>query len=438
MKADLAMAIREHRRGRLERAQRLYRKILSRQPGNADALHFLGVLLHQQGESDQAVRMIDRALRARPDYVDAHKNLGNVYLEAGQPDKAEACYRRALELDPVDADAWNNLCVALKSQQRFSEAAEAGSRAVSLHPQHLNAWFNLGNALKYSGQFDGAVNAYRRVIAVNRGFIPAHVELCHLLYRLERLSGPAEGFLKERIEAYRDWIALDADNPVPKFMLAACEGQTASRAPDAFVRQLFDGFANSFDQNLASLDYRVPRLVADRLPEAREGSLDVLDAGCGTGLCGPFLRPLARRLVGVDLSGGMLQKAVARRLYDELIEAELSAFLAAQSACFDIIVSADTIIYFGDLTAVIAGAAQALRPGGRLIFSLERLPEEAADGVVLTSSGRFAHSERYVRDVLVDAGMHVEACDHEVLRKESGQPIHGLLLDARKPVLADA
>ena len=32
----------------------------------------------------------------------------------------------------------------------------------------------------------------------------------------------------------------------------------------------------------------------------RAKQLDVLDAGCGTGLCGPLLAPYARRLVGVD------------------------------------------------------------------------------------------------------------------------------------------
>ena len=46
----------------------------------------------------------------------------------------------------------------------------------------------------------------------------------------------------------------------------------------------------------------------------------ILDAGCGTGLCGPLLKPWARRLVGVDLSGGMLEKARALQLYDEHIE----------------------------------------------------------------------------------------------------------------------
>ena len=36
--------------------------------------------------------------------------------------------------------------------------------------------------------------------------------------------------------------------------------------------------------------------------------LDVLDLGCGTGLCGPLLRPYARALAGVDLSPQMLER----------------------------------------------------------------------------------------------------------------------------------
>ena len=44
----------------------------------------------------------------------------------------------------------------------------------------------------------------------------------------------------------------------------------------------------------------------------RSGSWDVLDAGCGTGLCGPGLRGRAGRLVGVDLSPEMLKRAAGR------------------------------------------------------------------------------------------------------------------------------
>ena len=82
-------------------------------------------------------------------------------------------------------------------------------------------------------------------------------------------------------------------------------------------------------------------------------NLMVLDAGCGTGLCGPLLKPYAEILVGVDLSPKMLAKALGRQVYEELIETELVAYLGQRTASFDLIVSADTLIYFGELRSFL-------------------------------------------------------------------------------------
>ena len=97
----------------------------------------------------------------------------------------------------------------------------------------------------------------------------------------------------------------------------------------------------------------------------------MLDAGCGTGLCGPLLAPYARRLVGVDLSEGMLALAKEKNVYDALMKSELTDYLRDHAAAFDVIVSADTLVYFGDLEDVLAAAAGALRPNGLFIFTLE-------------------------------------------------------------------
>ena len=106
-------------------------------------------------------------------------------------------------------------------------------------------------------------------------------------------------------------------------MLAACSGRDVPpRASDAFIETTFDSFAASFDSKLARLSYRAPALVAEMLKRsgiAPTKSLDVLDAGCGTGLCGALIAPYARRLIGVDLSGRMLAQARQRNVYDELL-----------------------------------------------------------------------------------------------------------------------
>src|SRR5439155_27388275 len=125
---------------------------------------------------------------------------------------------------------------------------------------------------------------------------------------------------------------------------------------------------------------------------------DILDAGCGTGLCGEHVRPFARRLVGVDLSLEMLKRAGVRKLYDDLILGELTAFVGAAPAAWDLVVSADTLVYFGDLAPVMAAALRGLRPGGHLVFTVDRASEaEAPLGLRIIPHGGYSHTGADVR-----------------------------------------
>ena len=167
------------------------------------------------------------------------------------------------------------------------------------------------------------------------------------------------------------------------------------------------------------------------LPAAR--ALDVLDAGCGTGLCGPLVAPYARRLVGVDLSEGMLEHAREKNVYDELVRGELTAYLQNHRDAFDLIVTADTLVYFGGLEEVAVAAAGALRSGGRLVFTAEEATgDDAPSTYCLKPHGRFSHRAQYVERVLAAAGLSADIARAE-LRVESGLPVAGLVVTATKP-----
>jgi predicted TPR repeat methyltransferase len=120
------------------------------------------------------------------------------------------------------------------------------------------------------------------------------------------------GCVDEAAKVYRDWMAEEPDNPLPRHYLEACTGEAVpDRADDAYVEATFDAFADSFHAKLEQFRYRAPQFVADavlRIHGEPDKQLDVLDAGCGTGLCGPMVAPYARRLVGMDLSAPMLAK----------------------------------------------------------------------------------------------------------------------------------
>lgn len=387
----LAQAVEHHRAGRLDMAEPLYRCVLKYNPRQPDALNFLGILLHQTGRSDAAIVQMREAMSVCPSHPDIHSNLGNMLKDNGRQSEAESCYRKAIALAPGHVNAHYNLAVVLQEQNKMQEALAEYRTTVDLQPGHGHARYHLGMHLFSSGQVEEA----------------------------------------ERV--FREWLAYEPDNPLVLHMLSAWTGDCPpARASDAFVRETFDRFADSFDAQLDRLDYKAPELLVEavrRHPKLQQAGLDILDAGCGTGLCGPLLRPFSECLTGVDLSAGMLEKARERGVYDKLEVVELSAFLQASVAQYDLIASADTLCYFGDLEEVLRSMASALRDGGIAAFTLEETKQPAAgDGFQLNPHGRYSHTEDYVRRIVDLAQLSLVCADSAVLRLENGRPVYGFVV----------
>ena len=431
----LKKAIRFHKNGQLDKARAAYKKILRQDSRQPDALHFLGVLYHQSGQHKEAIKLIRTAIDVNPGYLAAHQNLGNIYQETGRVEDALLCYRKVIALNPSDTDGYNNLCIVLKHLWRLDEAIEAGFKATGLDPQSKQGWLSLANALKRAGRYEEAIDSYEQAVALDEQFFAAHSNLCHCTYLWESNNVEGRKEMAKTRASYKRWLAADPDNPVSRYMLAATSGNAdMKRSPDDFITVLFDEFAGSFDQNLEDLEYRVPGLVAglvERVLDFPAARFDILDAGCGTGLLATDLKPWARCLTGVDLSQGMLEKARNRGLYDQLIQSELTEFLSDKVEAWDLIICADTLCYFGELDQITKLMGAAMRQQGFLICSFERIRDGARD-YRLNPNGRYSHKESYLRACFSAAGLVVDQVHHEVLRKEGGQPVAGLVLVAHK------
>lgn len=421
----LQIAIDAHRQGELEKAEYIYTKIIELDPYNAAAIQFLGMVRHTQGRDAEGIALLERARGLAPKEPGILMNLGNVLLEAGHAEGALEAYKSLLELAPGLAGGWSNMGVLLRAMGRPEESEEALRKAIEINPRDAGAWHNLGNLLITTGRVEEATECGLRAVTL----LPNNSAS-------RKLLGIAYAYLGEKEKArevFRAWLEEEPGEPTAEHHLAAIEGRTPDRASDAYVEHVFDAFAISFDQRLEMLEYRGPELVCRDLRAALdEGArVSVLDIGCGTGLVGPLVRPFARRLVGIDLSAKMLEKAEQRGVYDVLEKAEFIAFLAGAGERFDAILAADSLCYVGRMDVLAENAFAALAPGGRFVATFEAEPN--GTDVVLNHSGRYAHGEDYLARTFAAAGFAQIGIAPEVLRMESGRPVHGFLLTAVRP-----
>ncbi|MBI1212691.1 MAG: methyltransferase domain-containing protein [Alphaproteobacteria bacterium] len=302
---------------------------------------------------------------------------------------------------------------------RVDEALAALRKAASLAPSSADIAVAMGDALAAKGALPTAIAEYRRALDLDPSASQAHLQLVALWLEAgepdraesELASAEANGADPASIAARRAAVA---------------EHRSLKRSSIGYIRNLFDQFAADYDDRMRSrLGYSAPETLRDLcslLLGPAEKTLDVLDLGCGTGLSGVAFAGISRRLVGVDLSSGMLTKAATLSLYEKLLVADIED-LPADLTGFDLVVAADVLVYVGDLSKVFAQVRNALKPQGLWAFTSERM---GTGDFELGPKRRYRHSEAYVRSLAQSYGFEVASLVECVTRYDAGMAVPSL------------
>ncbi|GAX73246.1 hypothetical protein CEUSTIGMA_g700.t1 [Chlamydomonas eustigma] len=406
-------------------AEELYRQVLKIQPHHAEAQHILGALLiqlHGEKKYDEARALVQLAINQRPSCAKYRHSLGVIYHTCGKNKEAVDAFERANEKDPLNIQILSSLGQALRDVGRNMRAAEVWRSVSQLDPEHPTAHYRRATCLK-----------------------------------------SVEGRSEEALSALRQHQRLFPGCEKTRFWIAAMSGDAAAMQamPSDLVAGLFDQYADNFDEHLVQqLQYKTPQLLLDAMLVLRGHTAHwdlAVDLGCGTGLMGPLLRSHVTILEGVDLSSAMVEKARERGCYDRLAVTELAEYLSQHTArkpltLYNLLVAADVFVYIGDLAPVMQSAAEHSDQGAIFAFSCESLEhrldnittkngsctvhapssnqlhiEDTDRSYAITASGRYAHSEQYLQTVSQKCGWKVLLCKSEVIRYNSGKPVHGHL-----------
>ena len=386
-------------------------------PQDAEAHNNLGNAQKELGRLNEAVASYKKAITLKPDYAKAHNNLAVISQELGRLDEAEASYRKAILLKPDFAEAHSNLGVILRKLGRLEQAETFFKKAIELKPKYAEAYNNLGTIMNKLERLEEAEVSYRKAIELKPDYAGAHTNLGGLLVKLNKLE-EAETFFKKAIEFKPDYEEA-------KHLLSALTGKTTNSAPRKYIENLFDDYAENFENSLVNtLEYNTPNkiieMIIDKNPNIQLGS--VLDLGCGTGLIGDEIKKYCSNLEGVDLSKQMLKIASTKNIYDKLEHKDIVKYLSTENLDFNYFISTDVLVYVGELSKIFRLIKSRNKSKGKFVFSTEHTDR---DGFFLEKSRRYSHSKKYIESLCNKFGYKLSHFETTNLRKEKDRFIMG-------------
>lgn len=269
------------------------------------------------------------------------------------------------------------LAMKMAREGRVEDAIFRFRITLWLAPDHLPSMYNLACLYKHKGDGSRALQLFKNVLARQ----PDHADALYMVASLN-----------------------------PELLKPEMRPQ---KVPLELVAEFFDAQAPFYDQMQAKRLYRLPGLLHQLLRPALGAELvqkDMLDVGCGTGLCGAQFREEFANIVGVDLSNAMLDQANLRidqrgvKIYNRLVQQDARIFMHHPEAPkFDVVVAMSMLPYVGELKVFALGAFQVLREHGMLAISFDRYTQPEGFGV-MPKTGYFGHSQNYVLQVMQEAG----------------------------------
>jgi len=403
---------------RPDEAMRCFRRAVELQPDRADLRHSLGLACFTAGQVPEAIASAREALRLDPSNATYSKALAEYLIADGSEAEAIEVLERALAGAPDDQDLHVVLGEVYDRRQRPQEALRSFHAAARLKPDDADLYVRIASFWRRHNGPEKELEALQRAVGMAPDHAPAQRAMAHAL--LDR------GRREEAIVAFETCLLLQPDNAEARHLLAAAKGELPPAPPARYVAELFDDYAKTFDLNLTKeLDYRAPRQVAELLSRhvPASGKFEsVLDLGCGTGLFGVEIRPLAGRLSGVDLSPKMIAAARRKGVYDRLEIGDIVDGITRDADIHDAYAAVDVLIYVGALEEVFDAFRSSVRAGALFAFSTEHLETGT---YTLRDSGRYAHSRAYVEQLCAERRLTLHSVETGPLRKERDAPIEG-------------
>ena len=413
----------------LDISENFSQKLLKLDKNNSSVLINLGNIFYQKQDLSKAASFYKKADASKKNYYHAKINLANLYSEQKKYSKAISFAKEAFAIDKSQKMPLMILGTSYFELDELDDSLDHLQNALKLDSNDPWIYNYISQIYQKKGLWKKALeNAFKAVEKSDGKDDNQHINFCYLIYEstLEDKDSFYQTFLPK-------WEKFAPHNNIVFHAVNALKNNTLDRANNDYVRAIFDIFAPSFEQTLKKLSYQAPMLIEKELKQINRKNIAILDLGCGTGLCGKFLKKYTGKnsLTGVDISPQMLLEAKQKNVYNQLIEQDIETYLSSEKNLFDLIILADVITYFGNIEKLFSLLSKRLAKNGIILFTITKNTSEDKD-YFLHSSGRFSHSKSYIQNILKSHNFQTENFYEHSLRTEGDKEVCGYFFHIKR------
>ena len=232
-------------------AQNAAERALKINPRNASALSVMGNLRYRKKDFDGALKFYQQAMETKRDFYTAVLNAASIYFERRDFNTAYFYAKRTVQSYPDSLEAQNLLAGVCIELGRSDEAILILSELYEKNPEDCWLCNLLSQAFQQKKEYDRALEMGWRAVVLSKGDNDQQINFGYLLYEIA-VESPATDVLSHA----RRWQREYPDNPIVRHMTGAMlNAGHVSQINSVYVRDIFNAFADDFENVLGSLDY---------------------------------------------------------------------------------------------------------------------------------------------------------------------------------------
>ncbi len=377
-----------------------------------------------KAEQLSAIELFKKAINYNHDDYKPYYNIACCYINIDHLSEGIDYLNKTIVINPHHAEAHFALSQYYQQTNDLARAKQHLDQSVQskTHNQFI-AEYNYGVLEYQRGHYSEALEHYHKSLQLN----PHSFATC---YNTASLYQKLKNYPKA-IEYYKQALTINPEDETCKYLLSCLSStDVPAQAPVEYIENLFDHYANYFEQELINdLNYKTPELLYDLFINNTQAiNLNILDLGCGTGLIGQQFKSLSNNLTGVDISKKMLNIAASKNIYNNLSHCDIEEFLINNNKLYDLIILGDVLVYYGDLKKIFAAIKNNLPPKGYVLFSIETLANSTNQpNYLLDTTGRYKHNLNYIYSLATEQFTIINQT-HSSLRNQADESVPGSLV----------